>query len=202
MTWSSFLEQIENQTTLNLVGPLLGVPFSSQTPTIFVDGGNHFRTAGGLSVSVGDGDSGIHLDHTLNPEKDFSDLAFVLKELPKKTTHLLLHGFLGGRKDHEWAVFGELHRFLKVRPNSRAEFLGHGNKSVIVGFRGQFSSPISGHFSVLRLETGPLKIEGACKYPYQGNLDLLSSHGISNEGHGLVTVSSETPVFIFLNEVS
>ncbi len=201
MTWASFIGQIQNQQTLNLVGPLLGRPFASEEPTVYVDGGSHFRTPGGLSISVGDGDSGTKLDHMLNPEKDFSDLAFVLNGLPVATKQLFLHGFLGGRRDHEWAVFGEVHRFLGTQPGSRAEFK-HNGKIAIIGFCGNYSSHITGLFSVLKLDSGPVRIEGQCKYPFHGTLGVLSSHGLSNEGHGLVTVTSETPAFIFLNEVS
>lgn len=201
MTWPAFLAQIQNCTEIQLVGPLYDKPFRSSDPVIFVDGGARFRSNGALSIAVGDGDSGTELDHLLPEEKDYSDLAFVLRGLPLSVRHLALHGFRGGRRDHEWAVFGEVNRFLTAREESTAE-LTAADQPIVFGFRGTHTAQIKGTFSVMALQPTKVRIAGECKYLFNGTLEALSSHGLSNEGRGSITVAAEAPVFIFPNVVS
>lgn len=196
MNWSDFSSQLKNSATL--VGPLHSESLTVTEPTVFVDGGARFRKGSENfpCISVGDGDSGeTKLDVRLPASKDFSDLAFVLRELPTSVVQLNLYGFVGGRLDHELANLGELHRFLKSRPNSTARMF-KGGDLVLAGFNGNLAIHIEGIFSVMVLETAHISIEGACQYPYSGNLEPASSHGLSNVGSGNVTLVSRQPAFL------
>jgi thiamine pyrophosphokinase len=201
--WPGFLAGLRGTTRVTLVGPLYNETFSPSAPTVFVDGGNRYRRAGLENfpcISVGDGDSGQgNLDVRLPAEKDFSDLAFVLRELPPAVADLELLGFWGGRTDHLLANLGELHRFLAKRgPGAKAE-MAEGGVIQAVGFKGRLERRISGIFSLMVLERTEVKIEGECRYPLKNPtaLEPASSHGLSNEGHGLVTVASNGPCFLF-----
>src|SRR3982750_1407403 len=114
--WKNFIGELGSQSQISVVGPMLNRVFTPSAPTIFVDGGTQFRPVGEknnpIRISVGDGDSGgINLDVLLPKEKDYSDLAFVLSNLPPTVRHVELIGFLGGRRDHELFNFGEVHKF-------------------------------------------------------------------------------------------
>lgn len=207
MKWPEFLARLENLTTVDLVGPLLSAPHALTGATVFVDGGSRFQMPASTSltslpaISVGDGDSGGQLDEMLPTEKDYSDLAFVLRELPLPINRVNLFGFLGGRRDHELANFGEVHQFLSRRGQARANFYSHGIS--VMGFVGQIELEVHGLFSLLVLESTAVRLEGECKYKLAGDvvLEPVSSHGLSNEGSGLVTLETRKPAFIFLNEV-
>ena len=195
--WVDFLSALGTEVTL--VGPLHDQPHVPTMPTVYVDGGTHFRT--GLThfptVSVGDGDSSrTGLDQMLPREKDFSDLAFVLRQLPPSIMSVTLLGFLGGRRDHELANFGEVHAFLSRRaPFTRVAFLAR--ERVIAFARGGLSLDVRGTFSVFTLEPAPVRIEGACRYRLDGQtLAILGSLGLSNEGHGVVRLTADRPCFL------
>ncbi len=202
MKLQDFMAHLENQTSVTLVGPLLGAAHRPAGPTIYVDGGANFRPAGPLpfpAISLGDGDSGGPLDETLPAEKDYSDLAFVLRELPRHVDRLNLFGFLGGRRDHELANLGEVHQFLRRRSQARADFLD--GALAVIGFSGVLELDFRGVFSLMVFETTAVTLQGLCKYKLDGSVPLepASSHGLSNEGAGPITVQSLKPAFIFLN---
>lgn len=207
--WPGFLAQIGGASRVTLVGPMHDRSVDVSEPTVFVDGGARFmgNLGGAPSIRVGDGDSGVaDLDVRLPAEKDFSDLAFVLRELPVAVVALRLLGFLGGRLDHMLANLGELHGFLARRSSGLVELEGSGVVGgragvQIVGFVGSLELRISGVFSVMVLESCEVRIEGECKYPLKSTtLPPASSHGLSNEGHGLVRFSSRGPCFVLLGE--
>ncbi|MGE4130940.1 MAG: hypothetical protein AB7F86_04845 [Bdellovibrionales bacterium] len=195
---------MKSTVTLDLVGPMWTSPFSVERPVVFVDGGTRWRPAqaGQPTVSVGDGDSGDQpLDFKLNPDKDFSDLAFVLGELPKSVRQLNLYGFLGGRRDHEVAGFGEIHRFLLTRKEeAMARFFDLSGVKVLAAI-GPTEANIQGRFSLMVMETSEVRLAGACQYKLDPPRILrpFSSHGLSNEGTGKVRIASEKPYFLFLN---
>jgi len=170
-------------------------------PTIFVDSGSEFlneRHAFPV-VSVGDGDSfSGALDHLLPARKDFSDLAFALRSLPTSVHHLELFGFLEGRRDHELANFGEVHKFLTSRSSGLANF--HQESLItVIGFRGHLELEINGIFSVLAFAPTNVNISGDCEYKFEGPLDAMTSHGLSNVGYGKVIFEAASPLFIYLN---
>jgi hypothetical protein len=179
-------------------------------PTIYVDGGARTRPSAAAfpTVSVGDGDS-FHgtLDQILPRAKDYSDLAFALRALPPSVRRVCLEGFLGGRRDHELAGFGEVHAFLSARAPAgfvvRVDFSGAGDvggaERVVAFAGGEITLAIHGVFSVFVLAPVPaIRISGACAFPFAGPLQSLSSVGLSNEGHGSVRLESRAPCFILL----
>gem|GEM_PF-931541 len=207
MKWSEFLNEIKDHTHLALVGPLLARAVPVVMPTIFVDGGSDFRADGlRLSsgsfpvVSVGDGDSAFGvLDEVLAARKNFSDLAFALRALPASVSSLEMFGFLGGRRDHELANFGEVHNFLATRSGGGLVNFHEEGEIQAIGFRGGFEMSIDGLFSVMTFAPTDVRISGDCEYKFEGRLEAASSLGLSNLGNGgLVVVESASPVFIFL----
>jgi thiamine pyrophosphokinase len=204
MKWPEFLSNISNQAAV--VGPMLERARPVVMPTVFVDGGSDFlKESLALSprewpvISVGDGDSAAGaLDERLPARKDYSDLAFVLRGLPASVTSLELFGFLGGRRDHELANFGEVHNFLAARAQAVANF--HEDSSIsVIGFTGRLEMEIDGVFSVLAFESADVNISGDCEYKYDGPIEPVVSLGLSNAGHGRVALRAESPAFLFLN---
>lgn len=203
MKWQQFLIDIRKAPIVTLVGPLYGKPHTQTTPTVFVDAGAHFRVPDTTNIhadiSVGDGDSAqIPLDEVLPKEKDYSDLAFVLRGLPKSVTHIDLLGFLGGSRDHELFNFGEVHYFLKNSSGFRSARFD----DLVVAFSGdKLSLDIHGRFSLLVFEPSKVTLTGSCSYPLTSPTDLpaVSSAGLSNVGFGTVFVESTAPCFLFLS---
>jgi hypothetical protein len=198
MTWPSFLAEIQSSPEVTAVGPLHGRMHVPGGPTVYVDGGVRFRSAGNYpAVSVGDGDSATSaLDELLPARKDYSDLAFVLSQLPASVCHLRLLGFLGGRRDHELLGFGEVHRFLKGRPGfARADF----DQSVIAVTGGTLTMDVQRRFSLLAFEPVEIGLSGASEYPFSGTLPAVSTLGLSNEGHGEIRLATARPCFLIMD---
>lgn len=204
MKWKRFLADIATAPQVFVVGPMLQGTHHATGPTVYVDGGEQFRDtfdpAGNIpTISVGDGDStATPLDKILPKQKDYSDLAFVLHNLPPTVRHLELLGFMGGRPDHQLVNFGEVHKFLKTKT---ARFTTVRFDETVVAFcGGGFDLELHQDFSVVAFESTPLVITGDCKYlvPKPYHLQAVSSVGLSNEGFGKVHFDSVGPCFIFL----
>lgn len=204
----SFEEKLKNIDSVTLIGPLLGgsCPYKAKGALIFVDGGANFLTLFSEleneipSISLGDGDSSqIELDIKLNPKKDFSDLGFALSLIPQNIENVFLFGFLGGRRDHEMANFGEIHQFLKKRTQQTKVFF---EDKIIALSKGSYTKDIKGTFTLLVLDKTPLKVEGACLYKMKDFKEFfpLSSLGLSNIGSGSVIFEGSGPYFIFLTD--
>lgn len=137
------------------------------------------------------------MDVALNANKSFSDFAFALRALPQSIRQVHATGFLGGRKDHELANFGEIHDFLKSRLNDATVFVD----DQIRGFSsGSHEFIWNGPFSLLALESCEVILTGACKYQISQKTRVmpLSSFTISNEGFGKVSLETTGPIFSFL----
>jgi thiamine pyrophosphokinase len=215
--WIEFLNSLSDHHHVCLVGPLLGRSHVAVMPTIYVDGGSDYRADGGWAgsqlgppaekssiplVSIGDGDSAAgRLDEVLPAHKDYSDLAFALRNLPQNIVAVEMLGFLGERRDHELANLGEVHAFLKTRADFCRVEIHSASQTVFAFARGALTIDISGTFSVMMLEPTPVKIEGACEYKLGGDvvLPVASSRGLSNVGFGEVTITSDQPCFVFLS---
>jgi thiamine pyrophosphokinase len=213
--WAEFLTAIASEDEVTLVGPLYHQRHIPLMPTVYVDGGSRFRAEDGgwaaeepshalfPTVSVGDGDSSPGTLDELQPSvKDYSDLAFVLRSLPASVCELTLLGFLGGRRDHELANFGEINDFLKSRTRpTRVDVVGNSGDLVIAFAHGSFNLEIIGKFSVFVFEPASVEIAGHCRYPLGPEVTLspLSSHGLSNEGFGRVDFASAAPCFVLIN---
>ena len=199
MSIENYLSQYKSRASITLVGPFYNSEETLVEPVIYVDGGTAFRdTIRG--VSLGDGDSFPgELDVKLNPDKDFSDLAVALANVPQHFTELKLYGFLGGRRDHELFNFGEAHHFLKSRNHpTRLQFDDH----VMVYSSGSWNFSRHGSFSLAVLEQAKIKITGDCLYQCAEPREFqpLSSLGLSNAGNGAMLLECDQPTFVIFEE--
>jgi len=190
--------------TIALIGPVMPRPMNpTPFPQIAVDGGVHFAHQPILWVGDGDsshlvGETGISL--IKKNSQDETDLRFCLDLIQGwKWSELLLFGFLGGRRDHELANFGEMHRLFLDRPESvRACFYDDEfNERIDLYQSGQHSIEIQGLFSILTFEHSILSLSGDCDYSlHQQELGLFSGRGVSNNGHGSVNIQCKTPFLL------
>ena len=181
-----------NTKKLTLIGPLIKERAFFSPPVVYIDGGTHLGVVEN-SFSIGDGDSSsVALDLQLPREKDESDLAYALKNIPEQYNEISLLGFLGGRKDHELINLAEIHRFLSERSETRVHF-----DDEICAFSGSLELNIKGIFSLFAFEESKVSVKGACKYPLESQLLARSSHGLSNEGSGVVIFETNCPIFLF-----
>jgi thiamine pyrophosphokinase len=190
MTLDSYFDRFRQCRKITLVGPFFDNSNEIEEPVIFVDSGTHFRKSG-EGISVGDGDSiDTPLEIRLNPDKDFSDLAFALRNIPGHYSEIDLAGFLGGRRDHEIINIGEVHHFL----NSRKSPTEIRFDSEVMGFsKGQWQFERFGSFSVLTVVETIVSITGDCRYacPECTVFPPLSSLGLSNIGSGTITINCD-----------
>jgi len=188
---------------VTLIGPVLTrAPRAGKLrePIIWVDGGaDHrapmFRDRPGFAV--GDGDSAKSgLDQYLPQDKDYSDLAFVLRRIPQSYSEIVLLGFLGRRRDHELFNFGEAHQFLAGRESPTRLRFDH---SVRAFSKGEWPFHMHAPFSVAVFAPAMLSLTGACKFPIAPAREVapVSSFGLSNLGQGEVTLRADGPVFVF-----
>lgn len=194
---NDYLNRFKICNEITLVGPLLIDSFVQEDPIVFVDGAVHFKTSSHIGYSIGDGDSStFKLDQKLNPHKDLSDLAFVLKDLPSNFKNIKLKGFLGGRKDHELMNLAEVHQFLKNRTQTSVSF----DNLIIAKSLGKWSINYKGIFSLFCFSETLLSLQGDCLYSLNTNrLRPASSHGLSNVSKGTIELKNDNPLFIFLN---
>ncbi len=197
-TVERYLENHAGASRVQLVGPLASPQTALAEPVIFIDGGAGLRVAG-EGVAVGDGDSfDGHLDHRLDPDKDFSDLAFALGCLGPRFREIELVGFLGGRRDHELLGFGEVFHFLDRRGTpARVRF----DREVEAFSAGRWRFEARGTFSLALFAPCRVTLGGDCRYPIAPDTRVtpMSSLGLSNVGHGHVELEADGPVFIFHN---
>jgi len=193
----SYLSRYSTNDQITIIGPLLDENSRFTEPIIFVDGGTLFKKHPQMGFSIGDGDSApLPLDQKLNPDKDFSDLSFVLNKLTENFRDIALKGILGGRIDHELINLAEIRRFIKTRSNTTVNI----DNQIKAKSSGRWEFHFEGVFSLFSFEDNLLHLSGACKYPLNSQiLSGLSSHGLSNEAKGLIKLENNKPIFIFLN---
>lgn len=195
---------------LILVGPILNKPLNSSilkfykldtVPQLAVDGG--IRFAINPIAWVGDGDSGkVETPLTLvrKESQDQTDLSYALEYVHSwlwETAHLF--GFLGKRKDHEWANLGEVCQELKKRGSSTAIFYDEESRPRIHAFsQGKHSLKVDGLFSLLSFEATVISLEGA-EYDLKSEaLAAFSGRGISNRGSGIIQFQTSAPLIVIL----
>jgi thiamine pyrophosphokinase len=201
--------------TCIVVGPM---PFSwkvlktaikdPKTQIFFVDGGlihqKKFEKWAPLLLknaqSIGDGDSSKKVMSIKKLDQNLSDLAFCLKVMKKnkKYEQFLLVGFLGGRLDHQLFNLGEIHHFLQEEKRSLSIHLEDKIEFLPVGLH---QRNIHGPFSLGSFTPNKIKIWGDCEYQSKKWLDLpvLSSRGLSNQGFGLVSIETKTPLMVIVS---
>lgn len=196
---SEYLERFSDSGSIMLVGPLADAELEIIEPVIFVDGGST-RREHNIGLSVGDGDSFAgELDHKLDTEKDFSDLAFALSLLSHGFHNIEMHGFLGGRRDHELLNLGEVFHFLARRTRPATALI---DRSVDAFSEGSWQVEVHGTFSLIAFEAATVALSGRCRYqiPDGTRIAPVSSFGLSNEGYGLITIKTSSPLFLFRNK--
>ncbi len=200
MTLDSYFDTFRHCRQITLVGPFFKHSQDIDEPVIFVDSGSQFRKSD-EGISVGDGDStDTPLEVQLNPDKDFSDLAFVLRNIPDHYREIDLAGFLGGRRDHELFNIGEVHHFLSTRKLPTKVRLD----SEVIGFsKGQWQFQRYGSFSVLTVAKTLVRITGDCRYacPEFTPFPPMSSLGLSNVGSGTIYIACDGPAFVLFEEL-
>jgi thiamine pyrophosphokinase len=198
MTWPEFLKILSGEESIDILGPMTNSWSPRPHPVLYIDGGIRWKKPGSpAECSLGDGDSGTQdLNHLLPKEKDYSDLSFALQSLPQNLQQLYLHGFLGGRRDHELINFGEVHTFLKSR--LKPCHVSWGDE-VLSWNRGACKFEWTGLFSLVAFEKTQVTIEGDCEYLLSSKTELgpVSSFGLSNQANGQIVIESEGPVFVF-----
>jgi thiamine pyrophosphokinase len=195
-TLDDYLQRYVHCDRITLLGPMLQQRIRQDDPLILVDGGSNFRE-GEAGFAVGDGDSSREqLDQFLNPDKDFSDLAYVLGRLPANFREVKLLGFLGGRRDHELFNLGEVHHYLdRAEAPTRVDL----DDAVSACSAGQWQFDIEGTFSLAVLAPARVTLLGRCQY-HIAEPELmrpLSSFGLSNHGYGTIEVECDGPLFLF-----
>lgn len=103
-----FLSQCENASEINFVGPLAN-KYCVSGITVFVDSSPELKKN---AFWIGDRDTSdpgdlVNVLKILPCDKDRSDFAEALAVLPDAIKKVLAHGFLGGRKDHEFFNYFE-----------------------------------------------------------------------------------------------
>jgi thiamine pyrophosphokinase len=180
---------------------------------LYVDGGVKYRTfvenllekesfLTFSSMSVGDNDSSkVKLDH-LKIDQEMSDLAYVLMLIKKFGTQIesvFLYGFLGKspRYDHLLVNMGEISSFQKAILPARPLLSMEGK--IIFCNKGHHILSIKSLFSLLTLIPIKVEISGECEFHFAGILNVLSSQGLSNLGHGLVSIEASGPFIVTMN---
>lgn len=193
---------------LVLVGPVMAAPLlAGDVAHLGLAGVAQVAVDGGIEYALkpvlwaGDGDSGSSgTPVVFKDNQDETDLRFCLNGVRGwNWRELHLFGFLGGRRDHELANFGEIHAELKTRANfTSAVFYDDKLEPAVRFFRaGAHCVNISGVFSLLALEPAVADISGDCDYAAAGvSLPLLSGRGISNRGRGMVDIACTAPFMI------
>lgn len=188
---------IKNAKKLNLIGPcsIDKSKIDYSLSTIIIDGGLEHKLTFKEQFSIGDGDSTSEdLDLLLPKEKDQSDLAVALSKIEQRDTQINLHGFLGGRRDHELIVLGEVYKH-----SSQMDSFAYFEKHYTILPRGIHELKINGLFSLLTLEENLITISGNAKYLLEKATPLLplSSLGLSNQGTGEVEIKCSRPLIVY-----
>lgn len=184
----------ENASVIHIVGPLTqSFDSDPNEPTLFIDGGTKFKKDYGFSLGDNDSFQG-ELDYKLPKDKDFSDLQFALTLIPSQTETVYLHGFLGGRKDHELINLGEVAHFLFERNESKVVF----DDRITAYSQGFWEFELQNTFTLFSFHENTLSLTGECKYQLiKQSLKPFSSHGLSNEAEGKISLHNSAPLYFF-----
>ena len=211
---NNFFDKTSQFKKLILIGPCPLPSFTRKQleefkniPLVFIDGGkNHIKNlqleGSKNSFSVGDGDSySGPLSKVIPKEKDFSDLAYCLSHIPKNILEIDLYGFLGGRKDHEIANLGEIHKFIKRK---KKPILAKFDDKIIILSPGRWNLCHKGIFSLFCLEPSFIELSGNIKYSLKKSTQLspLSSQGLSNKASGNFQLyNQESSTLLYANNI-
>lgn len=184
----------ENGSTIHIVGPLAeNFDSDPNEPALFVDGGTELKKDHGFSLGDNDSYQG-DLDYKLPRDKDFSDLQFALSLVPAHAETIHLHGFVGGRKDHELINFGEIAYFLLNRKDTKVII----DRNITAYSQGFWEFELNSTFTLFSFHENTLSLTGECKYQLiKQPLKPFSSHGLSNEATGKICLHNSSPLYFF-----
>lgn len=188
---------------INLIGPLkLNVSkIDFNCPSYFVDGGlRHKALFENYLGSIGDNDSSNTCpDILLDTEKDDSDYLHALREIISKTNRIKVHGFWGGRFDHQLALIGDTFRVLEDFSSKIVEvFQLESNYSLIFSSHKNYQYQVKHNFSLFTLKQQEI-LYFNCKYPdkeYAKLIKPISSNGISNFGYQEIIIKAQRPIML------
>jgi len=191
---------------VNIIGPMSvnTLHIDENLFSIIVDGGLNHNLNLHNSLSIGDNDSTkSKIDCVIPKEKERSDLHFALEKIPKDTLYLELHGFMGGRHDHQLMLYGDLCHYLE---NSKVHSikLYDENKHILSILNSKEESiEYKGEFSLFSFYSQRIQLDGDIKYKVteanQQAFTPYSSQGLSNISYSLIQISFQKPLLIFFN---
>jgi thiamine pyrophosphokinase len=201
---TSFQQSLLKKTKIALIGPLKREKYFNldEFHTIFIDGGSrHLKKNIQNCLIIGDGDSSpkkTHFDLKLSKTKDFSDLKMALDIVayPKRTLYidgLVPYNEKENRFDHQLANLGEFYQWTKI--NKGTIYL---SSNIILLPKGKHRFLHHGPFSLMSLNQNLITLKGRCKYKIKLRTSILpfSSHLLSNNAFGLVTLEISEPIFL------
>ncbi|EQC48059.1 hypothetical protein [Bacteriovorax sp. Seq25_V] len=196
---------------IQFIGPMdSNTPIDYELDTIIIDGGlnrvyDTLSSFKKIKNIIGDNDSNItetSMTTKLPRDKDESDLEYALKIVNENQySNVRLNGFLGGRKDHEFANILTIIGIVKSK--GPHPFRMYVDSQILITNQTFEKLNHHGVFSVFSIDNNILTISGKVKYPLLKKcIRPLSSHGISNEAHGKfeITNTNHTTLVIFFNE--
>lgn len=204
MNKSQLFSSINQHQKLQVIGPMLEDKnlISLDCPTIYVDGGAKYQVQNHLHPTylIGDADSHPYPDqfhYLLSPDKDVSDLGFVLQNLTAQNCQLSLLGFIGGRLDHQLFVLGEVQAYSKRTGN----LIILDDQLIFPAKLDQthyLECQYTGIFSVGCYQPTTISISGAVKYPlHQIELIPHSSFGLSNQSTGSFQIKAMQNFWVY-----
>lgn len=209
---SSFLTLLSQEVTtlpgVKLIGPLAlacGLQKNLEKwATIYIDGGVNFKEIYPCkkSLSLGDGDSAKSnlkaLDVLFPEDKDQTDLGLALSLLRDYELPLRLIGFTGGRREHEWALIGDVMDFLA---SAKSPMVFWDTHSLFLP-AGHHHLSGQGLFSLFSLETKGVRLTGDIRFPVDPPRPFraMSGLGISNQADGKFEINALTPLLLTWGE--
>ena len=203
----------ENCTTVNIIGPCEVDKSSINTTlhSIVVDGGLNHKITFQDYISIGDGDSTKSsleqkCQHLLPEDKNESDLHHALKLIPTKAKKILLHGFLGGRQDHQLMNLAECSHYIDKEENFEKNLHFYKDKERFISILGPNTWVLEyfGVFSLFSFIDQNVVLFGDVKYRLGGEytqvLSAYTSLGLSNSASGQFTLKNQRPILIFWSQ--
>lgn len=179
---------------VDFVGPQeLASDLRPEPPLVYINGGLRHLEKLTSGFSLGDGDSSKHPPQwKLSIEKNQSDLAVGLSNLPAHVNLVRLFGFSGGRSDHAMINCFECLQFCLNRQQTSVEFVDSKIKALS---EGDWHISHKGLFSLIAVDEAPLTLSGKVKFKLTNQtLKPYSSHGLSNESNGDLRLLTSSPI--------
>lgn len=212
---SKLMKQINQAEHFVVIGPrkfnyklISRARFAPRTLLLYIDGGLNHRAQLEKNkliknipfLGVGDNDSTHFSCDIVKKEQDSSDLCFALNLIRRHAAlvkSVEFFGFIEGKRvDHFLFNLGEIDQFCRELPQKKGTKI-HIESKLHFFPAGSHELSVQGLFSIITLASGQINLAGACAYPFEGKLPPLSSQGLSNIGHGKISIRSKKRFIIF-----